>query len=86
MRLLGRAVLHSSPNKGTKTEQAIKADILPKKALANCTLDIYTGAANFPNAYKYAPQGTHCKIKYNKKGEPELIDVDRANVNHLHTG
>lgn len=65
-----------------KAEKAIKADILPKKALANCTLDIYTGVADFPNAYKYVPQGTHCKIKYNKKGEPELIDVDRVNVNH----
>ena len=65
-----------------KAKKGIKADSLPKKALANCELEVYVGAADFPNAYKYVPRGTHCKIKYNRKGEPELIDVSRTNINH----
>ena len=57
-----------------------KIPTIPKKHYDKCVLDIFVGAGHFPNAYKYVPLGTHCRIMFGQDGKGRLIYVNRENV------
>ena len=48
--------------------QGVEDEIRVSKAALKGTQVWYTGAEQFPNAYRYSPQSTHFRAEYNGRG------------------
>jgi hypothetical protein len=55
---------------------------ITKKAMEGTTFIYYEGAEDFPNAYKFSPQGTKIEVRYGKSGAVYLVDISRDDVDH----